>query len=98
MRRTLKCASDVCKLPRRGPYIATIGPADAEGELQECYARYAKPDGGVDNIDKVHSLNPMSMVSHNTLYKQCMKDDSPLTFIEREVIAVTVSRVNQCGY
>eukprot|EP01064_Diplonema_japonicum_P038730 TRINITY_DN9479_c6_g1_i1.p1 TRINITY_DN9479_c6_g1~~TRINITY_DN9479_c6_g1_i1.p1 ORF type:complete len:117 (+),score=39.96 TRINITY_DN9479_c6_g1_i1:54-353(+) len=97
-RRTLCSSSTVCRVPPQGPFIEVVEPQDAVGELKECYAKYGKPDGSVDNIDKVHSLNPASMVSHEVLYKQCMKEESPLSFVEREVVAVVVSNLNNCGY
>ena len=98
--RAARCSSfgAVCKLPRSGPYIQVVEPEDATGELAVMYKKYGKPDGGIDNIDKVHSLNPASMESHNALYQQSMKDDSPVTRVEREVIAVVVSTINNCGY
>jgi hypothetical protein len=41
-----------------------IEEADAEGELAESYRRYREPSGKVDNILKIHSLNPPSLEGH----------------------------------
>jgi alkylhydroperoxidase family enzyme len=57
-----------------------------------------EPDGSVDNILSIHSLNPASLKSHFDLYKQCMYGQSELTRRQREMIAVVVSAVNKCHY
>lgn len=52
----------------------------------------------MDNVLKVHSLNPDSLEAHCGLYVQSMHRPSPLSRAEREMLGVTVSRVNGCGY
>ena len=77
------------------PYV----PADeATGLLGELYARYADSEGGVDNILRIHSLNPRSMRDHVDLYSHLMRGRSPLSRIQREMLAVTVSAENDCFY
>lgn len=77
------------------PYIAYDA---AEGLLAELYARYETPEHGVDNIVRIHSLNPPSMEGHVRYYAQLMRGRSPLSRIQREMIAVTVSAENDCFY
>lgn len=79
-------------------YIKTIPEHDAEGELAEWYRRVANPDGTVDNVMKVHSLNVGSLRTHFEMYKQACHAPSPLTRAQREMVAVAVSRVNGCEY
>lgn len=79
-------------------YIRTIEESQATGELAELYARFSGPDGSVDNVLKVHSLNPPSMAAHCELYVQAMKVPSPVSRAEREMIGVVVSRTNNCAY
>ncbi len=79
-------------------YIRTIDEADATGELAELYAKFSGPDGSVDNVLKVHSLNPASMAAHCELYVQAMKMQSPVSRAEREMIGVVVSRTTGCAY
>ncbi len=82
----------------RMAFIETIAPSDASGPLAELYRRFGNKDGTVDNVLQAHSLNPESLEAHCGLYVQAMHRPSPLSRVEREIIAVTVSRVNECQY
>ncbi len=79
-------------------YIRTIPEAEATGELAEWYRRVGNPDGTVDNVMKVHSLNLATGRTHYELYRQACHLASPLSRAEREMIAVVVSRLNGCHY
>ncbi len=79
-------------------WIRTIDEAEADGKLRELYARIREPWGGVDNIMKIHSLNPGSLQGHLEFYRTLMRGRSPLTRAQREMIAVAVSAVNRCHY
>ncbi len=54
------------------------------------------PDG--DNILRIHGVHSRTMRQHYDLYKQLMHRRSPLTRIQREMIAVVVSAANRCHY
>ena len=79
-------------------WIRTIDEDEAEGRLEKLYARMTEPWGGVDNILKVHSLNPPSLEGHFELYKTLMRGRSPLSRAQREMIGVVVSQTNRCHY
>ncbi len=79
-------------------WIETIGPEDAGGELRALYERYANADGSVDRILQIHALRPASLAAHCALYVQAIHGPSSLSRIEREMLAVEVSRVNGCVY
>lgn len=79
-------------------WIRMIDEKDAEGKLAQLYAKYTEPWGGVDNIGKIHSLNPRSLEGHFSLYTTLMRGRSPLSRIQREMIAVSVSAANHCHY
>ena len=79
-------------------WIRVIDEEDAEGWLAELYRHYREPDGGVDNILKIHSLSPRSMKAHFDLYALLMRGRSELSRAQREMIAVVVSAINQCHY
>ena len=79
-------------------WIRVIDEGDAEGWLAELYRRYREPDGGVDNILKIHSLSPRSMKAHFDFYALLMRGRSELSRAQREMIAVVVSAINQCHY
>jgi alkylhydroperoxidase family enzyme len=82
----------------RMAFIETIAPSDARGPLAALYRRFGNRDGTVDNVLRAHSLNPESLEAHCALYMQAMHRPSPLSRVEREIIAVTVSRLNECHY
>ena len=77
------------------PYTPRSG---AESKLAALYARYADAGGNVDNILRVHSLDPPSMEHHYRLYRHLMTGPSPLSRVQREMIAVVVSVENDCFY
>jgi len=79
-------------------YIPYVEYEAAERPLTELYRRYGGPKGEVDNILRIHSLNPPSLEHHVRLYSHLMRGKSPLSRIQREMIAVTVSAVNDCFY
>jgi alkylhydroperoxidase family enzyme len=79
-------------------HIPYVPYDEAEGLLAELYRRYGSEGGGVDNIIRVHSLNPPSMAHHLQLYAHLMRGRSPLSRVQREMIAVTVSATNDCFY
>lgn len=70
----------------------------ATGLLAELYGRYRGARGALDNIIRIHSLNPPSMEHHVRLYAHLMRGPSPLSRVQREMLAVTVSAVNGCFY
>ena len=45
-------------------WIKTIKESDAKDELKVKYDELIEPWGGVDNILKIHSLNPESLDMH----------------------------------
>jgi len=79
-------------------FIDTIHPNEAAGELAALYKRVSNPDGSIDNVMRIHSLNPESMRTHFEMYVAAMHKDSPLSRAEREIVAVVVSRLNGCEY
>ena len=79
-------------------WIKMIREEDAKGRLKKLYGLLTEPWGGVDNILKIHSLNPRSLRSHFDLYKSLMRGRSDLSLIQREMIAVVVSSINHCHY
>jgi alkylhydroperoxidase family enzyme len=79
-------------------WISMIGEDEAEGELKSLYDLAQEPWGGVDNILKIHSLNPSSLAGHIGLYRSVMRGSKELSKARREMIAVAVSALNHCIY
>ena len=51
-----------------------------------------------DNILRIHGVHSQTMRHHFDLYRELMYGRSPLSRIQREMIAVVVSAVNECHY
>jgi alkylhydroperoxidase family enzyme len=77
-----------------GPWIARIGPEEAEGALAEAYEELS----GGRPLDHILEIHPESLLDHYALYRTSMYGPSPLSREEREAIAVVVSAVNDCFY
>ena len=80
-------------------WIRTVPEEQAEGRLKEMYEKEKAPWGVVDNILKIHSLDPDSLQWHLDMYRQLMYGrGSTLKRAQREMIAVVVSTLNRCRY
>ena len=80
-------------------WIKVIKEGEAEDDLLRAfYKKYGDPFSGVDNIMKIHSLNPESMWKHYDYFKHIMTGRSGLSRMQREMIAVVVSAQNNCEY
>ena len=62
------------------------------------YDAAIKRAGRVYKILQVQSPNPSALEASMRLYQSVMFGESPLTRIEREAMAVVVSRANDCFY
>ena len=52
----------------------------------------------VDWIMRIHALDAGSMNAHYVLYRQAMKGTATLRKVEREMVALVVSKANGCHY
>jgi len=79
-------------------WIKMISEDGARGVLKTYYKKYGGPFAGLDDILKIHSLNPESLRHHYEMYKHLMTGPSGLSRMQREMIAVVVSKINACHY
>lgn len=79
-------------------WIETISDDRAEGLLASLYRAALKRAGKVFNIVRLQSVNPPVLRSSMAIYRDIMFGDSPLSRGQREMIAVVVSRANDCHY
>jgi alkylhydroperoxidase family enzyme len=80
-------------------WIETIREDEWSGDLAEMRRRVEDPEARrVDNIMQIHSLNPAAMAAHDALYRSAMAGTKTLRKVERELIALVVSSVNDCHY
>jgi uncharacterized peroxidase-related enzyme len=80
------------------PNIRLIEPGDAEGRLKQEYDAAIGRAGKVFNVVKAMSPNPLVLNRSMELYKAVMFGPSELSRLERELLAVVVSRANDCHY
>lgn len=80
------------------PYLRLIDVDDATGELREEYDAAIGRAGKVFNVVRAMSLRPRVLRASMALYREIMFGPSPLSRAERELIAVVVSRENDCHY
>ena len=79
-------------------WIETIDESRADGRLARIYDATKTRAGRVYNIIKVQSQNPAALQGMMQLYQAASLGESPLTRVQREMLAVVVSRTNDCHY
>lgn len=80
------------------PYIRTIAPEEATGEIKQQYDAAIKRAGRVYNIVRLSSLNPRALDSSLRLYIALMLGPGPLDRATREMLATVSSRALDCFY
>jgi len=80
-------------------WIETISPEKADGLLKGLYEAAVKRAGRVYNIIRLQSPRPEVLRCSTQLYMEIMHSrESALSRVQREMIATTASRLNQCHY
>jgi alkylhydroperoxidase family enzyme len=82
-------------------FVGIVPDADwptTEGLAEQYDGVVDSAHGRVDNIMAIHSLNPIGLEAHNTLYLSAMRGTASLRKVERELIAYVVSLENHCHY
>lgn len=81
------------------PWIQAPHEDEWEDELAQLKERVIDPKWKrVDWIMRIHGLDAGSLEAHDILYRQAMKSTRTLRKVEREMIAVVVSGINECHY
>ena len=80
-------------------WIETPREDEWHGDLSKIYGEIVdRNHERVDNIFQIHALNPRAMAAHNALYVSAMSGTGTLRKVERELIALIVSDLNECQY
>lgn len=79
-------------------FIETIDESKAEGQLSRIYEAAKKRAGRIYNILSIQSQNAAALQAMMQLYQASTLGESPLTRAQREMLAVVVSKVNDCDY
>lgn len=82
------------------PWIRVVEKEDPDCDprLKGMYEAAEKRAGKVSNILKIQSLSPETLRASTGLYITTMLMGSGLTRAQREMMAVVVSKTNDCGY
>ncbi|HUG88550.1 MAG TPA: hypothetical protein VMP42_07265 [Actinomycetota bacterium] len=80
------------------PWIEQIPIEDADGLLKRQLEAAMERAGRVWHIVHVMSLNPEAMRDSIRFYATIMMGDSPLTRVQRELLATVVSAELDCFY
>lgn len=80
------------------PWIKQIPVADATGLLKRLFDQALQRAGRVWHIVHIMSLNPPVLRDNIRLYITTMKGESPLTRVQRELLATVVSLELECHY
>lgn len=79
-------------------WIKTVPVAEATGLLRAEFDAAIARAGRVWQIIQMKSLNPPAMKQSTALYGTLMHGPSPLTRAQREMLALVVSKANDCHY
>lgn len=79
-------------------WIQQVDEQNADGLLAEIYQAARGRAGRVANILKVQSQSPAALKACMDLYMASTRGPSPLSRAQREMLAVVVSRANNCHY
>ncbi len=79
-------------------WIKMIEKNQADPMLKEIYTYIEKRRGKLSNITKIQSLDPRSIETHMEFYLSIMFSKKGLSRVEREMIGVVVSVINDCKY
>jgi len=79
-------------------WIEQVPVDEATGALKEEFEKAHERAGRVWNILHVMSINPGTLSASMDLYGAIMHAESPLSRVQREMIATVVSAELACGY
>ena len=80
------------------PWITQIPVDAATGELKAEFDKALRRAGRVWNIVHIMSLNPRVLKASIEFYQAVMFAPSPLSLVQRELLAVVVSAQLACHY
>lgn len=79
-------------------WIHQVAVADATGLLKKQFDAAFERTGRLWNIVHVQSVNPLALDTSLRLYGALMMGPSPLTRVQREMMATVVSAELDCHY
>ena len=80
------------------PWIHTVRVDDATGRLAKTYRAAIQRAGRVFGIVRAQSVAPAILDASMGLYQKIMYAEAGLSRRQREMLATTVSQINECHY
>ena len=83
----------------KSAWIKMLTDEQASEDVKQIFNQARTPHGTLDNVMRVHSLRPDTMLGHIALYRSVLHSKDltlPIWFLE--VVACYVSLINRCGY
>jgi len=80
------------------PWIEQVSIAEATGELKRQFEAAIRRAGRVWHIVHIMSLNPPAMRASMQFYRTIMMGESPLSRVQREMLATVTSSELECFY
>lgn len=83
------------------PYVMALDlkePAELDEDIQKYFDKCDEKLGMVPNVLRAYAFNQDKLRNFMNFYNELMLGESGLSKLEREMIAVAVSSVNQCFY
>ena len=83
----------------KSAWIEMLTDEQASDNVRQIFNKARTPHGTLDNVMRIHSLRPETMLGHLALYRSVLHSKEltlPLWFLE--VIGCYVSLINQCEY
>lgn len=86
--------------PEHAPWIRSVAPDQAGGDLTGIYAeiRRRSDHDRVANLWQAQGLDPQGLTGLFAYYRTLMATPTPLSAAQAEMIALVVSATNGCGY
>lgn len=80
------------------PWIRQVPPDEATGLLKAEYEKALRRAGRLWHIVQIMSVNPRALKASMEFYLAVMYGPSPLTRVQRELVATVVSAELDCFY
>lgn len=80
------------------PWIEQVPTDEATGDIKEEYEAAVERADRVWHIVQIMSVNPEALRDSMRLYLTVMNGESPLTRVQREMLATVVSAELECHY
>ena len=79
-------------------YLERLNWGEGEPRLQRIFEKFYDERGNVPNLFRVMGRRPALLTSFNAHFAAVLSGDGTLDVRFKEMLAVRVSQINECGY